>query len=81
MESRNQQPNQSPEPTAVGAGCHRAAGSAVAVHAVCFRVPELWAIGSNPNDWATVTGSRMTNLLATPIVTTNLDKYNRLVYP
>jgi hypothetical protein len=25
-------PNHSPEPTAVGAGCHRATGSAVAVH-------------------------------------------------
>jgi len=30
-------PNQSPEPTAVGAGCHRATGSAVAVHAASRR--------------------------------------------
>ena len=35
----------------------------------------------NSNDWGTVPGSTTTNLLAIPIVTTNLDEYYRLIYP
>jgi len=38
-------------------------------------------LSANPNDWGTVPGSTNTNLLAIPIVTTNLDEYYRLVYP
>ena len=38
-------------------------------------------VSSNPNDWATVSGSTVINALAIPIVTTNLDKYYRLIYP
>jgi len=38
-------------------------------------------LSANPNDWWTVPGSTMTNLLAIPIFTTNLDEYYRLVYP
>jgi len=38
-------------------------------------------VSSNPNDWATVPGSMMTNTLAIPIVTTNLNEFYRLVYP
>ena len=38
-------------------------------------------VSSNPNDWATVSGSTVINALAMPIVTTNLDKYYRLIYP
>jgi hypothetical protein len=35
----------------------------------------------NSNDWGTVPESTTTNLLAIPIVTTNLDEYYRLIYP
>jgi hypothetical protein len=38
-------------------------------------------VSSNTNDWATVPGSTVTNSMAVPIVTTNLDEYYRLVYP
>jgi len=38
-------------------------------------------VSSNPNDWATVTGSMMTNMLAIPIIPTNLNEYYRLVFP
>jgi hypothetical protein len=38
-------------------------------------------VSANPNDWGTVPGSTTTNLMALPIIQTNLNKYYRLVYP
>jgi hypothetical protein len=38
-------------------------------------------VSGNPNDWATVPGSTLTNALALPIPTTNLNEYYKLVYP
>ncbi len=38
-------------------------------------------VSITPGDWDTVSGSTTTNLMAIPIVTTNLDEYYRLVYP
>jgi hypothetical protein len=38
-------------------------------------------VSTNPNDWATVPGSTVTNQMAIPITTTNLNEYYRLVYP
>ena len=38
-------------------------------------------LSTDQNDWVTVTGSTVTNMMAIPIVTTNLNEYYRLVYP
>jgi hypothetical protein len=38
-------------------------------------------LSTDLHDWATVTGSMMTNLMIIPIGTTNLNEYYRLVYP
>jgi hypothetical protein len=38
-------------------------------------------VSGNSNDWATVTGSTATNVMAIPIIQTNFNEYYRLVYP
>ncbi len=38
-------------------------------------------VSANTNDWATVTGSSLTNTFTIPIVKTNLNQYYRLIYP
>jgi hypothetical protein len=38
-------------------------------------------VSTNPNDWATVPGSAVTNQLSFPISQTNLNEFYRLVYP
>jgi hypothetical protein len=38
-------------------------------------------ISRNTNDWATVSGSASTNLVAIPIIRTNKTEFYRLIYP